>query len=59
MLKTLQQVRSEYTTKHGNILSQNTDCIFPDLIDFFGDTWKVDWKKQIFVSQKNIILTKN
>ena len=40
---------SECTRKHENKVSYNTDYIFPDLIDFFGDELKrnqnTDWKK--------------
>ena len=37
MLKSIATVRSECTAKHENKASYNTDCIVPDLIDFFGD----------------------
>ena len=38
--------RSECTAKHKNKASYNTDCIVPDLIDFFGNDWK-EMKMQI------------
>ena len=40
MLKSIATVHSECTAKQENKVSYNTDCIVPDLIDFFGDDWK-------------------
>ena len=40
MLKSIATVRSDYTAKHENKASYNTDYIVPNLIDFFGDDWK-------------------
>ena len=37
MLKSIATACSECTEKHKNKASYNTDYIFPDLIDFFGD----------------------
>ena len=37
MLKSIAAVHSECTAKQENKVSYNTDCIVPDLIDFFGD----------------------
>ena len=40
MLKSIAMTHSEYTAKQLNKASYNTDCIVPDLIDFFGgDDW--------------------
>ena len=40
MLKSMAMAHSEYTAKQVNKASYNTDCIVPDLIDFFGgDDW--------------------
>lgn len=63
MLKNIATVRSEYTRKYVNMVSYNTNYVFPDLIYFFGDTEKQLEsrlkKKEMFVSEKSIILTKN
>ena len=40
MLKNIATARSECTAKQENKTSYNTDYIFPDLTDFFGDDWK-------------------
>ena len=37
MLKSIATVHSKCTVKQENKVSYNTDCIVPDLIDFFGD----------------------
>ena len=40
----------------------NTDCIVPDLIDFFGIEWKeikTQIEKKVFIIVKIIVLTKN
>ena len=37
MLKNIATARSECTAKQKNKTSYNTDYIFPDLTDFFGD----------------------
>ena len=37
MLKSIATARSECTEKHKNKANFNTDYIFPDLIDFYGD----------------------
>ena len=37
MLKSIAMARSEFTAKYKNKASYNTDYIFPDLNDFFGD----------------------
>ena len=37
MLKSIATVRSDYTAKHENKASYNTDYIVSNLIDFFGD----------------------
>ena len=37
MLKNIATARSECTAKQENKTSYNTDYIFPDLTDFFGD----------------------
>ena len=63
MLKNIATVRSEYTRKYVNMVSYNTNYVFPDLIYFFGDIEKQLEsrlkKKEMFVSEKSIILTKN
>ena len=62
MLKSIATARSECTAKHKNKASYNTDCIVPELIEFFGDEWKeikTQVKKEIFIFVKNIVLTKN
>ena len=46
------------------MVSYNTDYVFPDLIDFLDDIEKelesrLKKKKEMLVSEKNIILTKN
>ena len=40
MLKSIATARSECIAEQENKASYNTDYIFPDLIDFFGDDWK-------------------
>ena len=40
MLKSIATARSEYTAKHKNKASYNTDYIVPDLIGVFGDACK-------------------
>ena len=40
MLKSIATARSEFTAKHKNKASYNTDYIVPDLINFLGDDWK-------------------
>ena len=37
MLKSNATARSEYTAKHKNKASYNTDYVIPDLIEFFND----------------------
>ena len=37
MLKSIATARSEFTAKHKNKASYNTDYIVPDLINFLGD----------------------
>ena len=37
MLKNIATAGSEWTAKHENKASHNTDYTVPDLIDFFGD----------------------
>ena len=46
MLKSIATARSEFTAKHKNKASYNTDYIVPDLINFLGDDWK-EMKTQI------------
>ena len=36
-VESIATARSECTAKQENKASYNTDCIVPDLIDFFGD----------------------
>ena len=52
MLKSIATARSEFTAKHKNKASYNTDYIVPDLINL-GDDWK-EMKTQI--EKRNIIL---
>ena len=40
MLKSIATARSECTAKHENKANHNTDYIFSDLIDFYGDDQK-------------------
>ena len=40
MLKSIATAHSMCTAKQENTASCNTDCIVPDLIDFFGVDWK-------------------
>ena len=37
MLKSIAVARSDFTAKHENKVSCNTDYIVPDLIDLFGN----------------------
>ena len=52
MLKSIAITRSKCKAKQENKASYHTDCIFPNLIDFFGNDWKekkeiyVDWKRK-------------
>ena len=61
ILKSNATASSEYTTKHENKVSYNTDYNVPDLIDFFGNDWKEittqGEKKEIFIFVKNIVQT--
>ena len=62
LLKTIATARSECRAKQENKASCNTDNIFHDLIDFFGDDCKeikTQTKKEIFIIVKDIVLTKN
>ena len=62
MLKSIATARSERTAKHKNKATYNTDCIVPDLIDFFSIIEKESkrrLKKEIFIFVKSIVLTKN
>ena len=62
MLKSIATACSECTAKHENKASFNTDYIVPDLIDFLAVIEKRSkhrLKKEIFISVKNIVLTKN
>ena len=40
ILENIATVHSEYTRKYVNMVSYNTDYVFPDLIDFLGDIEK-------------------
>ena len=40
MLNSIATPRSECKAKRENKVTYNTDCIVPDLIDFFGDDGK-------------------
>ena len=55
MFKSIATAHSECAAKQENKTSYDTDYIVPDLIDFFGDDIH---KKEIFITVKNILLTK-
>ena len=55
--KSIATTRSECATRHENKASYNTDYIVPDLIDFFGDDWKVI-RTQIARKKKYLYLLK-
>ena len=54
MLKSIATAHSEYTAKHENKASYNTDYNVPDLIEFFGNEHRL--KKEIFMIVKSIVL---
>ena len=62
MLKSIATALSEYTIKHENKSSYNTDYIVPDLTDFLAMIEKRSKRrleKETFLFVKNIVLTKN
>ena len=56
MLKNLATARSECTAKQENKASYNADYIVSDLIEKIS---KCRLKKEIFISVKNFVLTRN
>ena len=61
MLKNIATARSECTAKQENKASYNTYYIVPDLLTSLAmiEEIKTQTEKEIFITVKNIVLTKN